>query len=467
MHYLIPTLALSIGCVGSGNPTDPPLEPDRVCDAANRPPLSDTASQGMFWVYRSEGGQCPAEQGNASGAVFVGYLFEVEVDDCPQRPDACNAEQPETVPFTEATQPLEGSDLPGVLGRYCIYRAEQKPNIGVNPEEFFPSLAVVYSASPPPTPYEQLGQQAEQHICLDAVNSQDSVRLTLVDTAPSTSTHSMSGRATGHGEQLAAIAEGLVCQGIGVCPIEVRHRNGMPLRRNPDPNAPLPHIWSIEQGGDYGSLDWLAQSIVREVNEWLQQSTVIDEVRDPLILNLSLAWHEAWGGALAPNTVIRPDVFAVYDALRYARCHGALIVAATGNRTGCELDNTPMYPAGWESLRITEAECSADFGIDADFGEPLTNEGPSWTEVPLVYAAGGLGPDQRPLGIARDSDQSHLNAYAQGVPVPGIERTLSGSSVGAMVVSVDAARRWSADRTLTADQVMARGGHRRDPDPIS
>lgn len=429
-------------------------EPAEVCGPADQTLDVARATRGMFFVERRPaGGSCPTV--NVPAPLEVGYLFDVEATDCPPaRPGACATVLPKTVALESTLGPVPA--VPSLLDRYCVYRTRE-PNdapilADVSPgARFGPARAVVASAATTGSLTDDaavaFSARANNNLCLAPVTSTTGVDLVLLDTR-------VSGEGEpdlttgGHGEDLAAIVTSLACQDVTDCDVAVRTRLALPLVATNDPTSA--HAWQFDGSGAYGSLDWLAQAIFREVLRWQNDQAAGLDRR--LVLNLSLAWHGAWGGGQVTTATDSPDIMAVYDALRYARCSGALVVAATGNRTGCDLDDAPMYPAAWEAVDLAPGDCK-DFGIAAPRLGDDRGEEPR-DVLPLVYAAGALGDEQRQLGIGRIDDQSVLSAYGQAVPVPGTDRTLTGSSVGAAIVAVDAARRWSAAPTLTADGVM-------------
>ena len=148
-------------------------------------------------------------------------------------------------------------------------------------------------------------------------------------------------------------------------------------------------------GGSIGSQADVARAIYDEVGRWEGSLGVGDEHK--LVLNLSLGWHPAYGGSETRTSMPVP-VRAVYDALRYASCKDALVIAAAGHEdtpdSGSQADG-PLYPAAWESEpATTSSECLTDF---------LTTSTPSatGTYTPLIYAVGGVDVHLNPLPISR------------------------------------------------------------------
>ena len=119
------------------------------------------------------------------------------------------------------------------------------------------------------------------------------------------------------------------------------------------------------------------------------------------------------------------------EAVEYARARNVLVVAAAGNSGG---DGNPViYPAGYAGVLAVGAT-TAD-GQRA----PYSQAGP---QISLV-APGGSGGEGYPGGVLG--------------PMPGGgSGRIAGTSVAAPIVSAAAALVWSADRSLTAEQVRRR-----------
>lgn len=434
--------------------------------------LPDPATEGMatiavptditFAERGSANGRCPQIEGYS-----VGLLFDVDPTECL---DGCLEERPDAPPRSVGDS-ITADLWPGMpdrLARYCSYLPD--PDHSPPPEEIDienvglagaqrARMVVAPSAAGLEAQLTARYQaKAQQQIGLCNTQHDQPVRLTLLDTSATCPPGGGCLDDGTHGEPLASILGDTLCGGSPGCPIEVRQRVAMPLRSGPS--------WQINDGGHFGSLDWLAQAIVREVRAWQTESA-----GTPLILNLSLAWHPDYGGSNADRvfidrddlTVDRADVLAVYDALRYARCSGALVIAAVGNRSGVD-DRGAMYPARWATHIISETECGEDFDIAPSFV-------PFGPETPLLYAASGIDAEGGSLGIARLESTPNLVAYGQHVPgfssKDATHLPLTGSSVGTVLVSAVAAQTWSLHPTETADQIMQRVWSGGDPlDPV-
>ncbi|HHO52352.1 MAG TPA: hypothetical protein ENK18_16145 [Deltaproteobacteria bacterium] len=454
-------------CPGDGT-TPPTPTTDTGTDPATEGMALVGVSSKLEFESRSGGeGFCPAIEGYS-----VGLLFDVDpvecLGGCPEGlPDApARIETDGDTSYTGALEADLWPQMPERLARYCSYRhvdetvappdevqglaGSQRARMVAGPSAsgLEPELVVRYEA------------EARQQIGLCDPTLDQPVRLTLLDTGATCPPGIRCSDAGAHGEPLADIIATTMCGGDPGCSVEIHQRVAMPLRAGPS--------WHIGDGGHFGSLDWLAQAIVREVRAWQAEGS-----GEPLILNLSLAWHPDYGGSGAAQELVdrdgglvdRADVLAVYDALRYARCSGALTIAAVGNRSGID-DRGAMYPAAWAKHVISKDDCSADFGLAPELQ-------PFGDETPLLYAAGGIDARNNPLGIGRLEATPNLVAYAQHVPGFSSGRSggplpLTGSSVAAALVSAAAAQVWSLHPTETADQVMQRvwtGGDTLAPDP--
>ncbi len=171
------------------------------------------------------------------------------------------------------------------------------------------------------------------------------------------------------------------------------------------------------------------------------------------ILNLSLGWNAELGDVGAAT---RPHVRAVHDALRYARCSGALPIAAAGNTRGQRPPpEGPLVPAAWQRLPApTAAACQSDFGITPP--APLAG--------PLVFAVSAVDPFDRALtttppgGVAPLAAPGLQVVVSDGNPPPGPPPVgpQTGSSPAAATASALAAIVWTYYPELPPDQVMAR-----------
>ncbi|MDC0721633.1 S8 family serine peptidase [Nannocystis bainbridge] len=259
------------------------------------------------------------------------------------------------------------------------------------------------------------------------------VTIAVLDSAPNAFVDARSD----HGESVGETIRRVACAGPGQCTNLVRYELALPRfgEHNVD--------WTL--GGHYGSQRELAQAIFGSVRRWKSAGA-----SQRLVLNVSLAWEpNLFGGTGSPATMPAP-ARAVFHALQYAACEGALIVTAAGNATGDTCQTGPMAPAIWESRAApTPALCQA-FGVA---------NSTSSAAFPLVRAVSGIGHDNRPLQATRPGGRPRLAAPAfMAVGGPNAQPTtpLTGTSLAAASVSGVAALAWSYEPGLTAGQLGQR-----------
>jgi hypothetical protein len=270
--------------------------------------------------------------------------------------------------------------------------------------------------------------------------------VSILDTSPTDLPGVRSVGRNPHGDFLAGVNRILSCGTNGVCAGRYRHRLTMDLYNDPAVGIVEDRVG----GGDFGTLVGLAQSIYAEVAYWR-----MNVPNQNLVLNLSLGWNPAYGGEGDDPTLWPPDVQAVYEAILHARCQGAVVVAAAGNRSGGPFTDAegPMYPGGWEGLRDMPARCSEHYGGNPPPVVPPTN-------APMVVAASGVDEDNRDLANARPGARSRLLAYGAHATVAdttspqGYTTPITGSSVSAAVVSAAVAVVWDNLPGLTAEEVQ-------------
>jgi hypothetical protein len=281
-----------------------------------------------------------------------------------------------------------------------------------------------------------------------------SVRLAVLDTAPSSSAPSAGGG--GHGQALTRLARDLTCGREG-CVADITARNALPLRLQPprETTAAAQPVWSIDAGGELGTLGWLAQAIRREV--------VANGGDRKLILNLSLGWNPIdMPGELDERTP--PPVLAVYAALRDAQCRGAVIFAAAGNRAGeCGTGRCDgfLYPAAWSGAprHATWADIPPADSLPGECQE-LIGEGPPAMEETsnLLYAVGAFGDGGGPLSLSRPGSRAHLEAWGDHAVLPlgaaAPTDVLTGTSVSTLIVSAAAAHLWATDPSMLPNKLL-------------
>jgi Subtilase family len=289
-----------------------------------------------------------------------------------------------------------------------------------------------------------------------------------------------------HGEVMAYIGRDLGCPEGETssfrCAVHAETvlamRDGNP---NPQPNA----------GGLFGTRSELARAILRAVEDWKKDVLSGEKAEPRLVINLSLGWEEHSADTKSSSSkdcnVARSNELdspsqAVYDAIVYARCHGALVLAASGNETG-----------GPAPLRHEGLTCPARFMVwdapDDDYCAkgPLSGT-PSFDAIyrerteldlrpsviagaydPLVYPIGGVDfgdvplaphrPQSLPqlvapahLGSSYENDSTTV-AAATILPLQA-PSSLSGTSVSTAIASAIAATAWAYSPDLAPADVM-------------
>lgn len=252
-----------------------------------------------------------------------------------------------------------------------------------------------------------------------------------------------------HGGTLYHIARDLLCEELHTpnveCAAEVTTGVALPVEVVPgDPSA-----------GHVGRPSDLVHAIYGAVGPWGGTAAY-----DALVINLSLGWDPQHGGMATGWKEITPENVtdhahwsAVYDALHYAQCSGALTFAAVGNQTVLG-ETGPLVPAVWGSeayrpaaLFGPGAECQTRFGPAMDAANDTR---------PLLYPVGAVDDDDSRLAIAREDSEPEAVAYgAHGtVEARGLPTTpMSGTSLSTLVVSSAAVLLWSQDTGTTPQAV--------------
>lgn len=249
------------------------------------------------------------------------------------------------------------------------------------------------------------------------------VRVIVVDSWPSPTAFGNSR----HGVGMAGIIDDLTCDLLaGACPIQITPQLAL--------NLLAPGVLDNMEGGYFGHQSRLATELFHAVQGWAASGPSSN-----LVFNLSVGWDPMYqpGATGAP----RPSAQAVRDALEYAVCSGALVIAAAGNTSfGPAPLHGMIYPAAWQS------------DVAACAGSPQ-----------LVWAVGGLDALDRPLYNTRPSGMPALAApgeLAVGAAELSIgaadEGPFTGTSVSAAVATAAAATVWMYDRSLSASAVMAK-----------
>ncbi|MEZ4469157.1 MAG: S8/S53 family peptidase, partial [bacterium] len=292
----------------------------------------------------------------------------------------------------------------------------------------------------------------------------DPVRIAVADTSPFSDDGEANDGRSEHGLAMGRIAKVLSCPpGMGPCPGYVTHHLALPR---------VSATVRPADGGFFGYQSEVAIAIESAVRKWRQAPP--EEGGQHLVINLSLGWDGRHGGPMVAGPAdLRPGVRAVYAALAVASCHGALVIASAGNRSGGpdEAGNRgPLFPAGWETRAApTAQQCREIYGIE----EPVVSEA---AYRPLVYAVGGVRPDDQPLGNTRPGGRPSLAvpAFQAVVGVDDGTGTYvssglhTGTSVAAAALSGIAAALWAYRPDLDAHALMEqiyRSGVNLSPDP--
>jgi hypothetical protein len=280
------------------------------------------------------------------------------------------------------------------------------------------------------------------------------VRLVFVDTQPTGEGVPPKPGRSWHGYTMAHLADQLSCKDLKPCPIEFATRLALCYDRFNQETPLPPEECESGQGGHLGLPSDLAAALVAEVLDWRSRP----DRPEHLILNLSLGWDgelfhdlDAWH-----VSQFEPSVRAVYDALRFARRRGALVIAAAGNhRGGLEESDHPLLPAAWELKR------------------------PSWFPFffgrKRVYAVGGVDWQGLPLPNSRTGGMPRRAAFGDHAvarvvsPEEAVEKPTAmytGTSVSTAVASSVAAVVWHLRPELKPRQVMRLIGRSGDELPV-
>ena len=300
------------------------------------------------------------------------------------------------------------------------------------------------------------------------------VRLVAIDTAP-TSTTAIGVGQSRHGDTVAYTAKDLACPNgeASPCAAHVRTKLGLPRT-----DLANPLTTNVVQGGFFGTEGDLAQAIEGAVSTW-HNDIILGTAEPRLVLNLSVGWEDdqernnCEPANLRTNlNVLSPPARSVVDALRYASCHGALVLAAAGNDTGGPLPSSGLVcPARWEALDAPDTtSCNEMVGTEFPQawaerfnGYPLREsevQGRSYNR--LVYAVGGVDYSDEPLLPVRRGGRPRLaglglmgaawdNSSVNGTAPPPY---VTGTSIATAVASAIASSVWSYNPARTAPSIL-------------
>lgn len=418
----------------------PPIEID-----PSIPPLEGCPARYRVAVRKARQTACP-DPGRVGGA---GWTIRSLFHDGPGEA----ALPPALRPF--CLYVYEGADASVLPALDALLRGDSRLE-RVDPGCAALSPAALTPAAPPSNPPSAAAEswhRLEQHFLeragqLDGPRRATSttgaspVRLTFLDTQPSGDLNHPGN--SPHGYSLARMARRLLCDGPE-CPVRLGTELALPIVKYL-PDHPDDPRFDFERGGHFGMIYQLAQAVWREIEA--------DSEGAPRVLNLSVAWIGERFGGLEPRVEEMPaPVQALYRVLEVASCRGALVVAASGNRAGGpDLEIGPLLPGGWERRQAPgRRACRGLLGADVDQRRRFVRE-------PLVHAAGGVRSNDQPIATARPASEPTLVAHADHavVEADGGQPTaiLTGTSVGAMVVSSTAAAVWSLRPELSRAQLM-------------
>ncbi len=301
-----------------------------------------------------------------------------------------------------------------------------------------------------------------------------------------------------HGEVLSYIGRDLGCPegetSSYPCAVHAETVLAMPDgNSNSQPNA----------GGLFGTRSELARAILRAVDDWKGDVLSGNGAEPRLVINLSLGWEDHSADVkstsskncnIARSGDLDSPSQAVYDAVVYARCHGALVLAASGNETG---GPPPLRHRGlicparfmqWDApddaycaKRILVGTPSFEGYYKATTGLPLRPSVTARVYDPLVHPIGGVDFSDVPLAPHRPGSLPQLVApgllgssyendstvvAAAGILPLHAPYSLSGTSVSTVIASAIAATAWAYSPDLAPADVMDLL-HRSGADPSS
>jgi hypothetical protein len=375
-----------------------------------------------------------AEENRGAGRLDTYCVFEWQGDGIPARhqyPHANDERPPEPDCLAASGMALSSRPLPGgPLSPQAKPQPSQKPN---------PTASAALTPLELETRFlDHVRAQSTLPLASDPASAP--VRVSVIDTARDIGVPGQPGAGNSpHGRAMGLVIARLACpedDEDSTCAARIDNVPALRMVRTPaglrrDPN-----------GGYWGYLNDIAWGIGLAV------------ARNPAgrhqILNLSVGWTSELGDI----TQLRPHVRAVYDALRYARCRGALAIAAAGNTNGQRpAPEGPLVPAAWQSVAApTAAECQQDFGL------PGTEGGSG----PLVFAVSAIDNYDRPLTTTPPGARAPLAAPGLQVLIRDLNPPAgpppvgpqTGSSGAAAAASALAAIAWTYYPELLPSDVM-------------
>ncbi|MEO1575004.1 MAG: S8/S53 family peptidase, partial [Pseudomonadota bacterium] len=375
---------------------------------------------------------------------------------------------PVLLPYCRYTAVGEASSPAALFANVCTGSSDDPPGCF---DEVQAERLVVTGQAGPGTTESILWQDFQQQFLEQSgapgplVSGTTNVRLAVVDTEPSGPGQELDGPGIAdHGFGLMNMARDMVCNDTGPCDIQLASHIALPLQRCSNlPGASCPcsapepartgFCTTPLAGGHLGSQGDVAAGVFNAMRAF--------ETGGParLVINLSLGWDPRYGGT-APLATAPLGVRAVRDALQYASCRGALVVAAAGNRvTGPESTTGPLMPGAWEGIAAPDqTECDALLG-DIPFDPSLFANTGGYR--PLLYAAGSVDErsEQQRVRTLGEPPLTAFGDHGIGDWIDGGVQTptgfLTGTSVGSLVVATSAAAAWHFRPNAPAYEIMA------------
>lgn len=383
-------------------------------EGALRGQLADNCSDERWIGYRiSSSTPCVQPQTTHSGIWRVSSLF-------PQAPSTIA--------------------VPAALQRFCVYEwvplsRNARPVVSALPNQRGLRLERDCHVVTPLAPVSKPTALALDEAHADAIDRpvyptsapgpSGSVMVAVVDTSPrdvSSGLPRQNPFGDTHGFDVAAAIYKESCRfssdGLMNCAADIRSFQGLP--RN---------------GGASGHPSEVGVAMFDAMVDWLDTAA-----SKPMVMNLSLGWDGTYSGPEGPD--MRITALAPWLVAQWARCEGALLIAAAGNLSQIGSTTGAMYPAAWES-------------------EPsLCPSSPAQEQA--VYAVGALQQSDEPLRIAIPGSMPGFLAPGAFVAHWGLQPNgswrptdvRSGSSMAAAVVSGLAAHILGHEPNRPAHMVM-------------
>ncbi len=299
------------------------------------------------------------------------------------------------------------------------------------------------------------------------------VMIGIPDSSPTSTSDDIIAGQNPHGYNVAWAAKFLSCtdENATQCLSAVRTELALAYTSPPDGVMTQPD----PKGGTYGTRSALAAAIRALANRYVQEKNA-GKVSN-LVINISVGWEPladcvpakdvkgqkdtADGCPVGMTYGFNPANKSVLDALDYASCNGALIIAAAGNDPGLSWTPTgPMLPAAWEGLAAPgSAYCACAFSPQGGSCEGVDRA--SGSEAPLLHAVGGVTAADVPILVSRPNSTPRLVAPASLIlGFPGREvvaadphYALTGTSMAAAITSAAAASAWAQAPNLRAEDI--------------